>query len=326
MSLHQPLRGDELLGTQPTSVGWLWEGILAEGNITLLTSLWKAGKSTLLSLLLAHRRKGGLLLDRIVETGPSAVVSEEPADLWRRRARNLDFGPNISLYCRPFTRTPDRGQWHELIDQLVDEHKNHGANFVAFDPLCHVLPCSENNSTAVRDALEPLRRLTDLGMAVLLMHHPAKHEAGPGKAARGNGALSAFADILLELRIPVGDPSSYRRWLHGFSRYEETPRQLCAEMHVTGTAYRVVSDQDVSDDFSGNWDAIAAALAGAGKPLTRQELLEHWPADRSVPHASTLWRWLRRSMEIGLVVMTGSGTRLDAYRFGLRRQGGQQAG
>src|SRR5687768_2174710 len=96
MSLQPPLRGDDLLTpeSQVATVSWIWEGMLAAGNITLLTSVWKAGKSSLLALLLAHRHKGGVLLDRIVETGGSAVVSEEPADLWRRRARNLAFGPN----------------------------------------------------------------------------------------------------------------------------------------------------------------------------------------------------------------------------------------
>ncbi|MCI0685247.1 MAG: AAA family ATPase [Gemmataceae bacterium] len=316
----EPLRGDDWLTTQAqtATVSWIWEGMVAEGNITLLTSVWKAGKSSLLGLLLAHRHQGGLLLDRLVETGASAVVSEEPPDLWRRRARNLGFGPNLSLFCRPFPKTPTCAEWEELIERLVAEHKDHGVNLVAFDPLIHVLPCRENNTADLRDALEALRRLTDLGIAVLILHHTAKHDAGLGKAARGAGALPAFADILLELRVPSGDASTHRRWLNGFSRYEETPRQLLAEMHVTGTSYRVLDDHDVSDDFSANWDAIAAALAAGGAPLTRQELLAHWPAARSVPHTGTLWRWLKRSLELGLVEMTGTGLKGEPFRFGLR--------
>ena len=33
-------------------VTWLWHGYLAAGQVTLLTSQWKAGKTTLLSVLL----------------------------------------------------------------------------------------------------------------------------------------------------------------------------------------------------------------------------------------------------------------------------------
>ena len=35
-----------------THVDWFWQGYLAAGNITLLTSQWKAGKTTLLAILL----------------------------------------------------------------------------------------------------------------------------------------------------------------------------------------------------------------------------------------------------------------------------------
>ncbi len=36
---------------------WVWQGILSRGHITLLTSQWKSGKSTLLSLLLGGWRR-----------------------------------------------------------------------------------------------------------------------------------------------------------------------------------------------------------------------------------------------------------------------------
>jgi len=321
MALFHPLRGADLKAGKSAPVPWVWEGMLAEGNVTLMTSLWKAGKSTLLALLLARRHSGGdPLLDRLVQPGASAVVSEEPAELWRHRARHLDFGPNLSLYCRPFLGMPDRSLWLALIDQLAEEKTTHGVNLVAFDPLIYVLPCGENNAAALREALDPLRRLTGLGMAVLLLHHPTKREAGASKSARGTGALPALADILLELRRPTGNPSTYRRWLHGFSRYQETPREICAELNITGTDYRVISDQDVSDDFSANWDTIASVLSASGAPATRQELLGRWPEALNLPHPATLWRWLKRAREIGVVVVTGKGTKLDPCRYELRME------
>jgi hypothetical protein len=83
----EPIRGVDLLMAHDNhaTVSWLWERMLAAGNVTLLTSVWKAGKSSLLALFLAGRREGGVLLGRVVEAGASAVVSEEPAELWRRR-------------------------------------------------------------------------------------------------------------------------------------------------------------------------------------------------------------------------------------------------
>ena|SRR5437660_1193359 len=59
----EPIRGVDLLTAheRDATVSWLWEGMLAAGNVTLLTSVWKAGKSSLLALLLAGRREGGRL-------------------------------------------------------------------------------------------------------------------------------------------------------------------------------------------------------------------------------------------------------------------------
>ena len=66
------------LGKQDhAGVDWLWRGYLAAGNVTLLTSQWKAGKTTLLALLLDRLRVGGLMAGLPVRAGKAVVVSEE---------------------------------------------------------------------------------------------------------------------------------------------------------------------------------------------------------------------------------------------------------
>ena len=65
----------------PDSVAWLWEGYLAPGNITLLTSQWKSGKTTLMSILLSRLREAGRLA---IARRPSA---RRRRDRRRRRRR-----------------------------------------------------------------------------------------------------------------------------------------------------------------------------------------------------------------------------------------------
>ena len=70
MNDHHPqvLWDHELPSIQePTS--WLWHGLLARGNLTLLTAVSKSGKTTLLSLLLARRHQGGTLAGLAVQPG-----------------------------------------------------------------------------------------------------------------------------------------------------------------------------------------------------------------------------------------------------------------
>src|SRR5262245_53829230 len=65
-----------------SSTQWLWQGYLAAGGVTLLTSQWKAGKTTLASVLLARMKSGGLLAGLPVTAGKALVVSEEGPDHW----------------------------------------------------------------------------------------------------------------------------------------------------------------------------------------------------------------------------------------------------
>ena len=38
---------NQIAAVTPPAIDWLWQGFIARGNLTLLTSPWKAGKTTL---------------------------------------------------------------------------------------------------------------------------------------------------------------------------------------------------------------------------------------------------------------------------------------
>src|SRR4051794_14889303 len=95
VQLPEEIWDNELVAQSPRPLDWLWHGFLAGGNTTLLTALWKAGKTTLLSLLLARRRSSGTLAGLPVKPGKTLVICEETKDVWDERARRLDFGGNV---------------------------------------------------------------------------------------------------------------------------------------------------------------------------------------------------------------------------------------
>ena len=101
-------------------VSWVWDGYLAPMNITVLTSQWKSGKTTLLSVLLARRAAGGTLASRALKPGPTAVVCEEHEGHWEQRRRTLDFGNDVAFFCRPTPgRKPSKAQWLDLINSVA---------------------------------------------------------------------------------------------------------------------------------------------------------------------------------------------------------------
>src|SRR3954449_13239151 len=86
----------------PPPLPWLWYGYLAPGNVTLLTSQWKSGKTTLVSVLLSRLKGGGELAGLRVAPGRAVVVSEEDAAHWLRRCDKLGLGDEVGFFCRPF--------------------------------------------------------------------------------------------------------------------------------------------------------------------------------------------------------------------------------
>src|SRR5438067_1563035 len=81
---------------------WLWQGYLLPGAVTLLTSLWKSGKSTLLSVLLSRLKSGGVLGGLPVRASRAVVVSEESPELWWDRGLHLELDGHVRWFCRPF--------------------------------------------------------------------------------------------------------------------------------------------------------------------------------------------------------------------------------
>jgi hypothetical protein len=295
---------------------WLWHGLLAPGKLTLLTSLWKSGKSTLLAHLLARRRRGGEFLGLPVTPGGTVILSEEPADLWPERCRLHGLGNEIGVLTRPFAGLPTFAQLDAINAEIIGMKEQRGVDLVVVDSLAYFSPArNENNAGLMIGALAPFVTLADAGLAVWLLHHPSKGEPPLGQAARGSGALLASVDIFLEMRHPGGNPFTRRRKISAWSRYTETPRQMLIELSPDGRRYDRLPD--TSDDFAANWDTVAEVLTVATMALTRVQIREAWPAGMTRPHAATLWHWLDRAVELGLAERSGTGAKGNPFRYTL---------
>jgi hypothetical protein len=155
---------------------------------------------------------------------------------------------------------------------------------------------------------------------VLVLHHPKKGDPAAGQAARGSGALSGHADILVEMgwHGHPGDDDRRRR-LQAYSRHRETPRRLVVELTEDGTDYLARGDFR-EDEFDQGWEVLRGVLEDAHQKLTRREILKEWPQDHPPPAEQTLWRWLDRALADGRVRRDGSGRRNHPFRYWLPGQ------
>src|SRR5437763_4222758 len=308
----------ELRGAAEARPRWLWQGYLAAGNVTLLTSQWKAGKTTLLSILLDRMKTGGMLAGRAVRPGRAVVVSEESPAHWHLRSQKFDFAGHVCWLCRPFNGKPRLDQWHALLDQLRSLHEQVSLDLVVIDPLASFLPGrSENDAGAMLTALLPLQRLTAAGLAVLVLHHPRKRTSADGQWARGSGALSGYVDVLIEMHwYEQAADNDRRRRLLAWSRYDETPRQLVIELNAAGTDYACLGDfeEEASRLLR---PPLWQILASARTKLTRKQVLEQWPPDQPKVDPTSVWRLLERAVESGELKREGTGLKNDLFRYWL---------
>lgn len=301
-----------------TNFEWLWEGYVGRSNITPFTSLWKSGKTTLITGLLQKMETGGEFLGRPCRAAKPLIVSEESTGVWARRLKLLPVGPHVQLMAQPFLRRPNVGQWERLVEQAGERHAAGELDFLIVDSLRTFLPGhSESDAGTVLDFLQPLQRLAVAGVAVLVIHHPRKERSEEGSTARGSGAMLGFVDIILELhRFGAMTCDENRRKIIGLSRFVETGSRLNYAWDKQTGAFTVVTDLE-EQRFRDNWGKVKAILESREQAATHTELLADWPSNQPAPAASVLYEWLNRAYEKKLVRRCGGGRRANPYRYRL---------
>jgi AAA domain len=300
------------------AVDWLWHGYLARGNLTLLTSLWKAGKTTLVAGLLRAVAVGGDFLGCRCQRARALVVSEESREHWAERLRLIPVGGSARLMPRPFLARPTPDDWIALVEQAHDLRSAGDLDLLVVDPLASFLPGrSECDAGTLLEMLQPLQRLAQAGVAVLILHHPRKKPSDEGNSARGSGALLGFVDIILELhRVGHLHTDERRRRLIGLSRHADTPRKLVYEFNPAAGTFAVVENPH-RQRFRENWGQLRSILAQRETAATHQDLLADWPSDGAKPAASVLYEWLNLAFDEKLVRRDGAGRKLDPFRYRL---------
>jgi hypothetical protein len=176
---------------------------------------------------------------------------------------------------------------------------------------------SENDAGEMLRTLLPLRALTDRGMSVLVLHHPRKGPVVPGQAARGSGALSGFADVIIEMSgVSIRRPHDRRGQLRAYSRQAETPPAWVIEWSADGGDYRGLGES-VEPSFEQGWPVVKEIFENACGTMTRRQILQEWPTEALRPTMNTLWKWLQRAAKEGLVRKDGAGTKKEPHRYRL---------
>jgi hypothetical protein len=99
-------------------------------------------------------------------------------------------------------------------------------------------------------------------------------------------------------------------------RSSSTLQTATAELNPEGTDYVLLPDSPLPHPPL--LATLQRMLTESPTPLTHRELLARWPGD--APREDTLWRVLARGCELGLFARSGTGTKSDAFRYGMASQ------
>jgi hypothetical protein len=302
----------ELAAVDETDL-FLWEGFVARNSFSLLTGLWKAGKTTLIGALLNRIQLGMPFLDQPTRCSRVIVVSEEHEGLWAGRRDRFELTDAISFLLRPFSARPTYAEWVALIRHLTHLAQQHEARLIILDPLSGLWNVeNENDASQVNAALMPLRGLLDQ-VAILGCHHPRKGDGKEATSSRGSGALPAFADILIELRrAEPEEMKSRKRIVTAYGRFETTPPELLIELAEDGVSYKSLGNR-IAADLSSIQTLIQSVLPVKPPGMTKPEILENWP-EMKAPRGQRLIDALHLGIN-SLWFRTGSGHRGDPFRF-----------
>ena len=299
------LTAREFVSQQPEDVQWLWDGYIAPGNVTLLASRPKCGKTTLEFHLLAAISNGRDFLGRSTRRAKVLLLSEEPNNLIRRRLANLGLESDDLLIAK----RSDIPNWDDALGVAQDAIRSQGVRLVSVDTLGSFWGIDqENEAGKVLAALQPLVDLAQReGVAVLLLHHLRKSPGSEGTASRGSSALVGASDIIVE--IHRDEHVERRRKLVAFSRYDETPREVLIELGDAG--YRLLG---TPKDVTKNTVRVRVldALPGAPSGITQDDI--HGGMNPPVAKGM-LSGVLKELREEEIVERSGRGRKGDPYRY-----------
>lgn len=272
---------------------WIWENYVSKGHVTLLSALWKAGKSTLLRHLFLSIAKEEEFAGQPTIKSRILILSEEAESEWLQQKEELtpDEIDHIEIWSRPIRIKPNLKQWVQLIDETYAYCVINKVDMVVIDTLTTFWPIdNENDSAQVIKALVPLYTFSENNIAVLLVHHFRKGGGDQAQASRGSGALPGFVDNIIEFtRNDNGLPT--QRVLKTYGRFDEVIPSVVIDLTSEGVYKTLGNPWEVSK--SARMQKILDILHESTQPMTAKEVYNSWSAEGLTVNLRSIQRYIK---------------------------------
>jgi DNA-binding HxlR family transcriptional regulator len=313
--------GVYLAGTQDEAA-WIVDHLIGRGVLSIVAGLPKAGKSTLVYGALGAvtgGENGGVFLGLPVQPAAVLLLTEEPPSTVEEKADRFGLADE-RVYILPKRGARAGRSWPKLMEAVLEFcRKRPEIRVVVVDTLDKFADLTAKRSEAdtgvIRETIDPLYPILDLGVAVVLITHQRKEEGAYGLRVRGGTSLTGSADVIVEVERPSESAGLGKeaRVLKLVSRFTDTPDEIAIELGENGwrslgtvsAAVRKMRQEDVLELVD-------------EEPRTREQLVAAAAGKLS---DRTLRRRLGELVDRALAVRTGEGTKGDPYRWMLTEAG-----
>lgn len=309
----------QLFEDHPVPVDWIAEPWLAAEAITELDGKAKsAGKTTFTLAMCKAILTGNEFLGKPTRRSPIIYLTEESTPSFRAALERSGIGADPDFHILPWNRMfqlqtegDSASVWAGAVDAAIKKAKSVGARVLVVDTFAqfaHLIGDKENSAGDILEAMLPLQRARDAGLAVLLIRHERKEGGSVGDSGRGSSALSGVVDIVLRLHRPEGRHPENLRKLEALSRFDGTPPETTIALNSGN--YEVLGGSDAVALQSAMERLLSVVPVGSAEAMTLDELVEKTECTRT-----TLQSALSHLEDTGFIKRRGEGKRGDPRRY-----------
>jgi hypothetical protein len=252
----------------------------------------------------------------VVKTSVLLLTEEPPATVEQKADR---FGiDDRRVYVLSKRRLGGR-KWAKIIAAAAEFCRDHPeVGLVVVDALDKFADLdarrSEADTGVIRETIDPLYELLDLGVCVILITHQRKEEGAFGLRVRGGTALTGSVDVIVEVERASGSArlSDEARVLKIVSRFAGAPDEIAVELDAD--SWRSLGTVEAAQKRSRREHAVNWL---GGEPATFEEIL----ARAGGPSKNTVRRRLDELVRDGLAERLGEGVKGDPRRWRLSENG-----
>lgn len=314
-----PVRLNDLLTKDLPETQWTIYQLIPEGALAVLSAPPAHHKTWLALYFAIQVASGEKVFEKFSTTKCNVLFVEEDTNdrLIQSRVRKLSSSDNSSLFF--LFRCGLKFDNPHMMSEFTDFIKEHEIKFVIFDSLIQFHGKDENVNKDMALVFSPLKKITDLGVSVLVLHHHRKESADEDNMSWKDRSQSLRgASMILSLlnsHLVVHRQSQNKSILRQTKLWEmEEMKPLEFELvdENDKVVFKCLGEREPEKDKKTlAKETILANLSE--ERLTRNQLVERLEDIVSASIVANLIAEMKRSGEIVVLAKIGKNHRVEQY-------------